>query len=260
MVASFDQVDLRVLSVGQGSPMVFVPGVTMTAEIWQQQIDVFSKDHRVIAFDPRGQGQSGKPETGYDSESRAKDIHEILRQLDLKNAVLTGWSLGAIDVVSYLQLFGADRLSGIVLVDNSVDKNYASGPVGLRLQAALRSQPYEDVIKALLVSMFRTPLPEGRLAELQRLSLLTPVHAAREALARADGGMGLADALKKTGLPAIYAVTPRFAEEGRKLKAVLGAQLRLEIFEAAGHALFADEAKRFNQCIQEEETAWLARH
>jgi non-heme chloroperoxidase len=89
-VDSFDGCRLRVLSQGSGPALVLVPGWTMTAEIWQGQMDFFSKDHRVVSFDPRGQGLSGKPAHGYDSRRRARDIHELIRHLHLGPAVLLG--------------------------------------------------------------------------------------------------------------------------------------------------------------------------
>jgi non-heme chloroperoxidase len=248
---SFDGTRLRLLSAGEGRPLLFVPGFTMTAEIWQGQLDALSPRFRVIAMDPRGQGRSGHAAGALGTENRAKDIGAVLSQLDLNDAVLIGWSLGAVDVLGYLRHFGAARIRGLVLVDNSVDPNFSSGPTGLRLLASLRGPDYEGVIRDFVPSIFKRPPGPERLAELTALSLLTVRDSAQESLKEAALGEGLAAALKRTGLKALYAVTPRFAEEGRKLKAELGSRLRLEIFEESGHALFADEAESFNRCIEE---------
>jgi non-heme chloroperoxidase len=249
-VETADHVRLRVLSQGRGHALLFVPGWTMTAEIWQKQFDAFAGQYRVLAFDPRGQGQSGKPSHGYDSRHRGADIEAVIQQLNLKDVVLVGWSMGAIDVVNTLLSFGASDLRGVVLVDNSVDRNYASGPVGLRLLEKVRSTPYETVIDDFVPSMFNPPLePEELKLWIQR-SMETPAFAAREALAKASSGAGLAAALKKTGLPALYLVTPRFSEEGKKLEAALGPQIRCEVFTNSSHALFFDEADHFNRSLK----------
>ncbi|MGC1476594.1 MAG: alpha/beta hydrolase, partial [Terriglobales bacterium] len=56
-----DGVRIHYLEAGSGRPIVFIPGWTMPAWIWQKQIDEFSKKYHVIAVDPRSQGESDKP-------------------------------------------------------------------------------------------------------------------------------------------------------------------------------------------------------
>ncbi len=86
-----DGVTLHYLEAGAGSALVFVPGWTMPAWIWEHQIRRFAQDHRVIAFDPRGQGASDKPSFGYDHTRRARDIGELLAHLDTD--VLVDWEM-----------------------------------------------------------------------------------------------------------------------------------------------------------------------
>jgi non-heme chloroperoxidase len=249
-IESAPGLELRVLSQGAGRPLVLIPGWTMTAEIWQGQFEAFASTMRVLSFDPRGQGQSGKPAHGYDSRHRAADVEALLSHLDLNGAVLVGWSLGALDVVNALQRYGSARVRGVVLVDNSVDRNYSSGPAGDRLLEEIRTQPYEAVIRNFIPSIFQAPPPAQRLQALQQASLQTPAFAARESLAKASSGAGLAAALRRTGLPCLYMVTPRFAAEGHRLEAALGSQIHTEIFEKSGHALFIDEPEHFNRSLK----------
>ena len=60
-----DGVQLHYLEAGSGPTLVFVPGWTMPAEIWDPQIRHFAATHRVVALDPRGHGRSEKPAHGY---------------------------------------------------------------------------------------------------------------------------------------------------------------------------------------------------
>ncbi|MEK7735050.1 MAG: alpha/beta hydrolase, partial [Pseudomonadota bacterium] len=76
-----DGARLHYLEAGRGQTLVFVPGWTMPAYVWQAQIDHFARHYRVIAFDPRGQGRSSIPANGYTPERRALDIKELLDQL-----------------------------------------------------------------------------------------------------------------------------------------------------------------------------------
>src|SRR6185503_5658274 len=59
-----DGVRLRYIDEGAGETLLFVPGWLMPAEIWRPQIDYFARKYRVIALDPRSQGDSQIAESG----------------------------------------------------------------------------------------------------------------------------------------------------------------------------------------------------
>jgi hypothetical protein len=52
-----DGIRIHYLDAGSGRPIVFIPGWTMPAWIWQKQIDEFSKNYHVIAVDPAFAGR-----------------------------------------------------------------------------------------------------------------------------------------------------------------------------------------------------------
>jgi non-heme chloroperoxidase len=56
-----DGIRIHYLEVGSGRPIVFIPGWTMPAWIWQKQIDEFSKKYHVIAVDPRSRAKATNP-------------------------------------------------------------------------------------------------------------------------------------------------------------------------------------------------------
>ena len=96
---------------------MFIPGWRMPGWIWQKQIDELSKKNRVIAVDPRSQGESDKPTYGHLPKTRARDYKD---QLGLKQPVLIGWSMGCGELLSYVEQFGDDGISGLVLVDGLI--------------------------------------------------------------------------------------------------------------------------------------------
>jgi pimeloyl-ACP methyl ester carboxylesterase len=71
---------------------------------------------RCVAFDRRGHGRSSDPGTGYDLDTLADDLASILTQLDLKDAILVGHSLGAAESVRYLSRHGTARVARLVLI------------------------------------------------------------------------------------------------------------------------------------------------
>src|SRR5580692_4699488 len=117
-----DGVRLHYLEAGprSGHTIVFVPGWTMPAWIWEPQIRTFAQRYHVVAFDPRGQGDSDAPASGYEPGRRGQDIAELIANLEPVPVLLVGWSLGVLDTLAYVHAHGDLNVAGLVLVDNSV--------------------------------------------------------------------------------------------------------------------------------------------
>src|SRR5258708_903844 len=112
-----DGIRIHYLEAGSGRPIVFIPGWTMPAWIWQKQIDEFSKKYRVIAVDPRSQGESDQPTAGHLPETRARDYKELVDHLGLKQPVLVGWSMACGELAKYAEHFASDNVGRSVSVD-----------------------------------------------------------------------------------------------------------------------------------------------
>ena len=87
-------VELHILEKGEGKPLVFIPGLTFSGEIFKNQLEYFSSEYRVIAIDPRGQGYSAKTVDGNDYLTHGRDVAGLIDALGLKDIVLIGWSTG----------------------------------------------------------------------------------------------------------------------------------------------------------------------
>ena len=112
-------VELHYLEKGEGKPLVFIPGLTFSGEIFKGQLEYFSKNYRVIAIDPRGQGFSAKPVDGNDYITHGRDLAALIEGLGLSDAVVIGWSTGNLDAWSYVEQYGTDKLRGVVTIDMS---------------------------------------------------------------------------------------------------------------------------------------------
>ena len=93
---------LNYIAEGDGETLIFVPGWLMPAEIWRPQIDHFARKYRVIALDPRSQGDSEVAASGNHIQRRADDLHELIEHLQAKRVVLIGWSLGVLEALMYV--------------------------------------------------------------------------------------------------------------------------------------------------------------
>jgi non-heme chloroperoxidase len=253
-------IDARPASgAGSGHVLVLVPGWTMPAWIFGPQITVFDRFCRVIAFDPRGQGDSEVPASGYTAERRGQDIAELLDAIRVPKVVLLGWSLGVLDSLSYIESHGAGRLSALVLIDNSIGENPPPSPEkGPRFSRLPRRPSYPATMAAFVRGMFRTPQPEAYLDRLTATCLITPERAARALLDYRVPRTVWRDTVYSAGVPILYCVRPHLAGQAENL-ARRDTQAEIVVFRNAGHALFVDDAPRFNAVLANflRERVWM---
>ena len=107
---------------GQGAPaVVFVHGWPLHSDMWQyQMLHLASNGVRAVSYDQRGCGRSADPGTGYDFDTLADDLASVIEQLELREVVLVGHSIGAGQIVRYLSRHGSGRVSRIVLLSASL--------------------------------------------------------------------------------------------------------------------------------------------
>jgi non-heme chloroperoxidase len=77
---------------------------------------LLDKGYRVITYDRRGFGDSSQPSFGYDYDTFAADLNTLLTELDLRDVVLVGFSMGTGEVTRYLGKYGSERVSKAVLM------------------------------------------------------------------------------------------------------------------------------------------------
>ncbi len=116
-VTTSDGVSLYYLEAGEGKPILMIPGWSQTAEQFKYQIAGLSDRYRVIAVDMRGHGESDKPEFGYKISRLAKDVRDMIYALDLNEVNILGHSMGCSVIWNYWDMFGPDRLSKLLLID-----------------------------------------------------------------------------------------------------------------------------------------------
>ena len=110
-------IELYYTDQGSGQPVVLVHGFLGNAESWgKQEAALLEAGYRVIAYDLRGYGASTKAGSGYDMDTFAADLHALMEDLDLRDAVLVGFSMGTGIVVRYLSRYGRERVAKAVFI------------------------------------------------------------------------------------------------------------------------------------------------
>ncbi|MEU4684349.1 alpha/beta fold hydrolase [Streptomyces xinghaiensis] len=95
-----------------GQPVVLIHGYPLDGDSWEKQLPaLLEAGYRVITYDRRGFGRSGRPTTGYDYDTFTADLHTLMTTLDLRNAVLAGFSMGSGEVGRYLAAHGSERVA-----------------------------------------------------------------------------------------------------------------------------------------------------
>jgi non-heme chloroperoxidase len=229
--------------------ILFVPGWTMPAWIWQQQIDHFAANYRVVAIDPRCQGESSQTAEGLYPAQMARDIKAVVDQLHLGPVVLVGWSMAVVETLSYVDQFGTRGVSGLVFVDELAG-GFAPG----------ESEQDFSLLKGLLEDrkntadyfvrkiQFHKPQPEEYIQRVIQASLGVPTASAVALL------VGRYAADYRAALPKIDKPTLVCAAKGFYFDRVVEMQKqirgsKLEVFEGAGHALFVDNPEQFNSAL-----------
>jgi len=144
-------IDLYYEDHGSGLPVVLIHGYPLSGASWEKQVGpLLAAGHRVITYDRRGFGKSSQPTTGYDYDTFAEDLHQLVTHLQLRDFALVGFSMGGGEVARYIGKYGtqgvrkAAILSGVTpyllkAPDNpdGVDKSVFTG-----LEAAITKDRY----------------------------------------------------------------------------------------------------------------------
>ena len=142
---------------GTGQPVVFSHGWPLNADSWEaQMLFLASNGYRCIAHDRRGHGRSSQPWSGNEMDTYADDLSELLEKLDLKSAVLIGFSAGGGEVARYIGRHSTKRVAKVALISAvpPLMLKTAANPGGLPVEKfdairlgsiADRSQFYKDL-------------------------------------------------------------------------------------------------------------------
>jgi non-heme chloroperoxidase len=122
---------------GKGQPVVFSHGWPLSSDAFEDQMFFLaSRGYRCIAHDRRGHGRSSQAWTGNDMDTYADDLAELVKALDLKDAVHVGHSTGGCEVARYIARHGTQRVSKAVLIG-------AAAPLMLKTSANPGGLPME---------------------------------------------------------------------------------------------------------------------
>jgi peroxiredoxin len=102
---------------GEGQAIVLVHGWPLSGAMWESQVNALvDAGFRCITYDRRGFGRSGRPIGGYDYDTFASDLNDVVTALDLHSFTLAGFSMGGGEVARYIGKYGTERVHKAVLI------------------------------------------------------------------------------------------------------------------------------------------------
>ena len=112
-------IDLYYEDHGSGKPVVLIHGYPLSGASWEKQTAVLlAAGHRVITYDRRGFGKSSQPTTGYNYDTFAGDLHQLVTHLGLHDFALAGFSMGGGEVARYIGKYGSKGVSKAVFISS----------------------------------------------------------------------------------------------------------------------------------------------
>lgn len=253
-----DGAQIHYISKGTGTTtLVLIPGFATSTDVWKAQIEYFSRTMRVVAIDPRGQGQSSKTDDSNTPEQRAADYEKVLTSLGSTNIVLVGWSQGVQDVAAYVGQFGTKKLRGIVLVDAAVSKGTNAvrsnpDPVkGMLDEIDIYARYKRQYLEGMMQAIFKKPLSPTDLAAFVETAMKTPTSQGVAMLTADFLGRDRTSALAKFNRPTLLIAagdSAELAEQEAEVKRL--PKGRLVKIDDAGHGVFIDQPKRFNETLE----------
>ncbi|MGD0845850.1 MAG: alpha/beta hydrolase [Geobacteraceae bacterium] len=256
LVVEVGDIKMHYLDAGTGDRvLVFIPGWTMTAEVWKEQIPYFSsRGFRVIALDPRSQGLTTKTESGNTYQQHAADLHAFLQALKIDHSYLIGWGSGVLALLDYISSPEALKPEKMVFVDGS--------------PAALKSEDYPGTMTVQQARRFALSLEENRAkATEQFIRSLFKQHQAEtliNEMTAASVKMPLSatlslyfdlftgdrrPALMHVPVPSLVMTNPEGRLVGEYMKSKIP-RCSLEVIEGAGSAMFLEKPQTFNQILE----------
>lgn len=252
-----DELTIHYVSLGQGRPLVFIPGWTMDTGAFRENLGPLSADFRAIAYDPRSHGKSSRTESGHDYRQHGADLAAFLDALELRDVVLLGWSAGVCAAYSYFEQFGYANVRAFVNIDQppkAARETPADWGINSREQLAqfeefMASPQREEFARMAAPTMFLDPPVDGAFVdEFVASSMSTPQPAASMLLREVNRSDYTETAREMTTrLPVLHVVKEEHGQAARRWIEANAPQIELCVLGA--HMMFLEFPAQFNAAV-----------
>lgn len=251
-------VRLHITDAGEGRPIVLIHGWPLSDEMFEYQYnELIVNNFRVIGITLRGFGKSDKPFGNYNYDVHALDIKKVLSRLDIKDAVLGGFSMGGSIAIRYIAAYMGAHVSRLALFG-------AAAPIWTQRKDFPYNLPQSDVDKliklnykdrpkllsdfAMIFSATKTSLNKGIGNWLNGICISASSYATAQCLF-ALRDTDLRGDLSHIKIPTVI----MHGTQDKICSFELAGQMKAGIsgsyiipFKKSGHSLFLEETRKFN--------------
>ena len=259
-------------SGGDGRPVVLIHGWPLSAASWSEQVPALTAPgYRVVAYDRRGFGSSDKPgaDCTYDYDTLTSDLDTVLRELDLRDVTLVGFSMGGGEVARYIGTHGEERVHSAVFAaaippclkqddahpDGALDDATVEG-----MQAGLTDDPagfFDQFTRNFFSADGELKISEAQRQEAMAIARQADVHAGVQCIR--SWVEDFTDDLARVTVPTLVihgdadAIVPLEKSGQRTHEQVAGSELH--VVAGGPHGINVSHADEFNRVL----LAFLAR-
>lgn len=256
-VTAPDGVTLAVQEAGDpsGPAIVFIHGLLGSHLNWDAQVNAPElQRYRLITYDLRGHGVSGKPANAeaYAEGSRwADDLATVMQAAKVSKPVLVGWSLGGAVMSNYLAKYGDGQVGGAVYVDGVIElkpEQIVAHPQVYQDLNATDLKTHLDTVREFLGLCFHTPPDRSTFERLFATAAMASWDMQRAVQSMSvDAAKGLSGA--KVPVLLLYGEQDALVQAGQAIARAkqLDPQATSIVYANSGHAPFLEEAARFNR-------------
>ncbi|MFJ6015585.1 alpha/beta fold hydrolase [Streptomyces sp. NPDC092952] len=264
-----DGVEIFYKDWGRGRPVVFIHGWPLNGDAWQDQLKaVVDAGYRGIAHDRRGHGRSTPVFDGYDWDTFADDLNDLVTGLDLRDVTLVAHSMGGGELCRYIGRHGTGRIRSVVLL-SAIPPLMLQGPgnpegvpkaVFDQIKAGIvaeRSQFWKDTAVGFFsAGRAGNKVTQGNKDAFWLMGMAQTIEAG-VACVDAFSDTDFTEELKKIDVPALVVhgdddqVVPVDATGRRSAEIIPGATLK--VYEGGSHgiAMVPGDKERFNADLLE---------
>jgi len=237
-----------------GQEIVFIHGFSVSRLCWTKQLrGILARDFRMVAYDLRGHGESGKPAdpTSYrDGRRWADELAAVIEAAKMRKPVLVAWSYAGRIVADYLRHFGTGAIAGLNIVGAKTNSDPAfNAPLLAPHQLAMASDDLETNVRGTIafVEACARKWDASDFVQCVAAAMVVPPYVRAALLGRP---LDADELYRAIDIPVLFThglhdpIAPvAAAQHGHAITP----NSRLSIFENAGHAPFMEDPGRFNR-------------
>jgi pimeloyl-ACP methyl ester carboxylesterase len=258
VVLAPDGVPINYSVQGKGEPaLVFIHCWSCDGHLWDNQVPVFAKNHRVVTIDLPGHGKSGQGRKNWSIESYADDVNTVITKLNFKRVILIGSSMGGPIAVEATRRV-PDRVLGIVPVDTLQDVENTIDPKQLEDALKQLRADYKPAVTGFLNQFFFSPgTPAAVKSRIISEVTSRPPELAITIL-EAIFKYRSSPALREVKAP-IRAINSDMNPTNLEVNRKYAPQFEAVIIKGVGHYPMLEDPVRFNELLADVLRTWRSR-